>query len=154
MIILKFIIKYKRYRLAQDLLLDIFSPVGSEIVKKQCGPMMYLSDRECASCVQDKRGWVLVCITDTTEDIRKQQQQRNPNQCHVSLRLHLWWWDSVCARNSSCYLCTVLLRLVWKTVLRVTWISLFSFCFKNRTRTKYDGKYKAILVKPVTLYVT
>lgn len=90
MIILKFIIKYKRYWLAQDLLLDIFSLVGSEIVKKQRGPMMYLSDRECASCVQDKGGWVLVCITDTTEDIRKQQQQRNPNQCHVSLRLHLW----------------------------------------------------------------
>lgn len=37
---------------------------------------MYLSDRECASCVQDKGGWVLVCITNTTEDVRKQQQQQ------------------------------------------------------------------------------
>lgn len=54
MIILKFIIKYKIYRLAQDLLLDIFSLVGSEIVKKQRGLTMYLSDRECVSCVQDK----------------------------------------------------------------------------------------------------
>lgn len=54
MIILKFIIKYKIYRLAQDLLLDIFSLVESEIVKKQQGPTMYLSDRECVSCVQDK----------------------------------------------------------------------------------------------------
>lgn len=90
MIILKFIIKYKRYRLAQDLLLDIFFLVGSEIVKKQRGLTMYLSDRECASCVQDKGGWVLVCITNTTEDIRKKQQQQNPDQCHVSLHLQLW----------------------------------------------------------------